>query len=154
MNALSFEPSEAGPFSLHAPEALRPSARGSDPLAPWQAFPGQGFGLAWALSLATERAKAREVERLAALEIERAQFIEQIARAWHDSREFDDGELIEERQQALISQVEAAADRFGCDFDDIAGPANARANEIKEERVQALELKRELSRGISDGWER
>ena len=103
--------------------------------------------------LAAKQAQAREVERLAALAAERAQFIEQTARAWQDSRELEDGDLSDARQQALISQVEDAADRFGCEFDDIAGPANARANEIKEERVQALEIERELSRGIGEGWE-
>ncbi len=103
--------------------------------------------------LAAERAQAHEVGRLAALEAERAQFIEQTARAWQDSRELENVDLSDARQKALISQVEAAADRFGCEFDDIAGPVNARANEIKEERVQALELERELSRGIGDGWE-
>jgi hypothetical protein len=85
-------------------------------------------------------------------EAERAQFIEQTARAWQDSREREYGDLSDARQQALISRVETAADRFGCDFDDIAAPANARANEIKEQRIKALELERELSRGIDDGY--
>ena len=50
MNALSPILSKTTPFSSRAPEALRPSARGSDSLAPWKAFPSHGLGAAWALS--------------------------------------------------------------------------------------------------------
>ncbi|SMD10692.1 hypothetical protein [Primorskyibacter flagellatus] len=58
-----------------------------------------------------------------------------------------------ERQQALVSQVEKAAQRFGCGFDDIACPVNARANKIKEHRAHELEIERIKARGVSDGWE-
>ena len=56
-----------------------------------------------------------------------------------------------EAARALVSQVEKAAARFGCGFDDIAAPVNVRANEIKEERAQELEKERDRDRGLSDG---
>jgi hypothetical protein len=96
-----------------------------------------------------ERAQAREAERVAALEAARGRFVEEIAEAWQDSREIHDEGVAKERQRQLVSEVEKAAARFGCGFEDIAGPVNARANEIKEERAQELENERD--RGHSHG---
>ncbi|MDU9007138.1 MobQ family relaxase [Sedimentitalea todarodis] len=103
--------------------------------------------------LEAERAQAREAERLAALEAARGQFIEQIAEAWQDSREIEDLGVAKQRQQALVGQVKQAAARFGCGFDDIAGPANARANEIKEQRELELERERTAERSRDRGMD-
>ncbi|MEP3332251.1 MobQ family relaxase [Sedimentitalea sp.] len=104
-------------------------------------------------ALDAERAQAREVERMATLEAARGQLIEQVAVAWQDSREIEDPDVAKQRQQALVGQVKQAAERFGCGFDDIAGPVNARANEIKDQRELELEKTRDIGRDISDGWE-
>lgn len=103
-------------------------------------------------ALEAERAQAREAERVAALEAARGQLIEQVAVAWQDSREIEDLDVAKRRQQALVVQVKQAAERLGCGFDDIAGPVNARANEIKEQRELELEKTRDIGRDISDGW--
>lgn len=102
-------------------------------------------------ALDEERAQAREAERLEMLEAERGRFIEQMAEAWQDSREMDDREGAKERQQALVSQVHEAAERFGCEFDEIANPVNARANEIKEDRARQIELERSRHRDLDSG---
>jgi len=96
-------------------------------------------------ALEAERAQAREAERMAAL-------VEQVAQAWQDRREIEDGDVAKERQRALVGQVEKAAERFGCGFDEIAAPVNARANEIKEEREVELEKERDRDHGLSDGY--
>jgi len=102
--------------------------------------------------LDAERAQAREAERVAALEAARGQFVERIAEAWQDSREIEDLDVAKQRQQVLVSQVKQAAERLGCEFDDIARPVNTRANEIKEQRELELEKTRHIGRDISDGW--
>ena len=99
--------------------------------------------------LEVERAQVREAERRAALEAARGAFVEEIAVAWQDSREIENGDLAKERQRQLVGQVEKAAARFGCGFGDIAGPINTRANEIKDQREQELQAERE--RGHSHG---
>lgn len=98
-----------------------------------------------------ERAQAREAERLAALEAARGRFIEQVAEAWQDSRESTEPGDAKERQRQLVGQVKQAAERFDCEFDDLAGPVNARANEIKEQRAQEIELERTRHRSRGDG---
>ncbi|MEO9779018.1 MAG: MobQ family relaxase [Sedimentitalea sp.] len=102
--------------------------------------------------LEEERAQARDAARLAALEAARGQLIEQVAVAWQDSREIKDPDVAKQRQQALVGQVKQAAERLGCGFDDIAGPANARANEIKEQRELELEKTRHIGRDFGDGY--
>jgi len=103
-------------------------------------------------ALEAERAQASEAERLAVLEVARGRFVEETAQAWQDSREIEDGDDAKQRQQQLVSQVKTAAVRFGCEFDDIAAPVNARANEIKEQREVELEKERDRDRGLSDGY--
>ncbi len=103
-------------------------------------------------ALEEERAQAREAERVAALEAARGQLIEQVAVAWQDSREIEEPGDAKQRQQALVGQVKAAAERFGCAFDDLAGPVNARANEIKEQRKLEREKAHERERGIDHGY--
>ena len=103
-------------------------------------------------ALEAERAQVRDAERLAAQEAERGQFIEQTAQAWQDSREIKEPDLARERQRQLVGQVKDAAERFGCAFDDLAVPVNARANEIKEQREQERENERDRDRGLGDGW--
>lgn len=104
-------------------------------------------------ALEAERAQAREAERVAALEAARGLFIEQVAVAWQDSREIEDGDVAKERQRQLVGQVELAAERFECGFNDIAEPVNARANEIKQQRDVELEKTLDRDRGLSDGFE-
>ncbi|QEP30656.1 MobQ family relaxase [Pukyongiella litopenaei] len=104
-------------------------------------------------ALEEERAQAREAERVAALEAARGQFIEQVVVAWQDSREIANPDVAKQRQRQLVGEVEKAAERFGCTFDDIAGPANARANEIRDQRTREaeIELDRFRHRDRSDG---
>lgn len=103
-------------------------------------------------ALEVERAEAREAERVAALEVARGLFIEQLAVAWQDSREIEDKDVAQERQRQLVSQVETAAERFECGFNDIAEPVNAGANEIKQQREVELEKTQHRDRGLSDGF--
>lgn len=99
-----------------------------------------------------ERAQAREAERLAALEAVRGRFIEQVAVAWQDSREIEEPDAAKERQRQLVNQVKAATERFGCAFEDIAEPVNARAKEIRDQRELEREKAHERERGIDDGY--
>ena len=97
-----------------------------------------------------ELQKAQEAaEREASLEAERATLVEQVALAWQDSREISEESDAKGRQDDLVSEVEIAAERLGCTFNDLANSVNARANEIRDERKAEREL--EWQHGLGDG---
>ncbi len=89
--------------------------------------------------------QAREAERLEHLEAERLAFIERVAQAWEATRQLEDADLAKARQEALVVQVGEATVRYGVVFKDLATPINARANEIRDERLE-VERTRELER--------
>uniref|UniRef100_UPI00259AE249 MobA/MobL family protein n=1 Tax=uncultured Aliiroseovarius sp. TaxID=1658783 RepID=UPI00259AE249 len=88
-------------------------------------------------------AEERERERLHQLEEERALFVEQAAQAWESTRQINDPELAKERQGRVVETVERAAEKYGSGFEDLAGPINTRANEIRDDRLE-LERRQEL----------
>lgn len=97
-------------------------------------------------------------ERQKQQEAERRTFIEEMAQAWEETRQLEDADLARARQGELVAQVEKAAKRQGVAFDDLAGPINARADEIRAERQkeqeQELERKRQAAeRSRNSGWD-
>jgi len=107
--------------------------------------------------------EALEAERLEQLEAERQAFIEEVAQAWEASRQLEDADLAKERQGVLVQEVEDIAARHGVAFGDLAAPINARANQIRDDRLEVerqrqmeLEQKREreaVARSRDDGMD-
>lgn len=90
-----------------------------------------------------EISEAAERERLQALRVERSEFIENAARAWEDSRQVDDPEAAKAQQAGLVREVDERAERYGVSFKGLSDPINARANEIRNDRLELEELERQ-----------
>lgn len=88
-------------------------------------------------------AEERERERVHQLEAERGVFVEKAAQAWESTRQISDPELAKERQGKVVEAVERVAGKYGVGFEDLAGPINNRANEIRDTRIE-LERQKEL----------
>lgn len=88
-------------------------------------------------------AEERERERVHQLEEERVLFVEKAAHVWESTRQINDPETAKERQGKVVEAVEKAADKYGVGFEDMAGPINERANEIRDVRLEA-ERQKEL----------
>lgn len=75
-------------------------------------------------------------QRQAALRVERDRFVENTATKWQDSREIHNPQVAERVQDKISVEIDRAAQRFGCSFDDLADPINTRANEVADARKQ------------------
>ena len=88
-------------------------------------------------------AEEQERERQHQLEAERGLFVEKAAQVWESTRQISDPELAKERQDKLVEAVGKAAEKYGVGFDELAVPINARANKIRDDRME-LERQQEL----------
>ncbi|WP_052245371.1 MobQ family relaxase [Halocynthiibacter namhaensis] len=86
--------------------------------------------------------EAQERARLQMLERERVVFVESTAQAWEATWRVSDPGRAKAQQAELRGEVKDRAHRYGVAFEGLGGPINARAREIKDERVEVEELER------------